>query len=123
MTEVKAHLRYLRIAPRKVRLIADMMRGKNVVDVERQLHFSSKRSARPLAKLVASARANARNNFKLDDSKLFIKEIRVDEGPTLKRWMPRARGVANIIRKRTSHITLVLGEREPVTSNKLKAKS
>lgn len=112
MAEAKAHLRYLRIAPRKVRLVADHIRGKNLKEAERQLNFLSKKSALPILKLLLSAKANAKNNLKMNDENLYIKEIRVDQGPVFKRYMPRAQGRASMIRKKTSHITLILAERE-----------
>lgn len=105
---MKAQLKYLRIAPRKVRLVADSIRNKKAADACVKLAFMPKRAAKPILKLLNSARANARNNFNLDDNALFIKEIRVDAGTVMKRQMPQARGIAHIIRKRTSHITLVL---------------
>jgi len=111
---VKAKLNYLRIAPRKVRLVADLVRGKNVAKARTILEFTKKRAAQPLKKLLDSAVANARNNFKIDKEKIdrfYISEIRVDEGPTLKRWMPRSRGRAAEIHKKTSHITLVIDEK------------
>lgn len=112
MTLVRAQLKYLRIAPRKVRLVADVIRNKKVVVASTKLGFMPKRAAKPILKLLNSARANARNNFNLDDSALFIKEIRVDAGTVMKRYMPQARGIAHIIRKKTSHVTLVLGDRK-----------
>ena len=112
MTLVRAQLKYLRISPRKVRLAADLIRHKKVGDASRQLNFLPKRSAHALAKLLNSARANARNNFNLDDNNLYVKEIKVDEGTVLKRYMPQARGSAHIIRKKTSHITLVLEDKK-----------
>ncbi|MEK7090589.1 MAG: 50S ribosomal protein L22 [Patescibacteria group bacterium] len=110
MTLVRSQLKYLRIAPRKVRLVADLIRNKNAVEASKILKFTPKRAAKDLAKLLDSARANARNNFNLGDGGLFIKEIRVDEGSVYKRYMPQARGSAHMIKKRTSHITLVLSE-------------
>lgn len=110
--EVKAKLRHLRMAPRKVRLVADLIRNKEVGEAQNILKFTVKRATSPLLKLLNSAVANAENNFKLDKSKLFISEIRVDEGPTLKRWKPRARGRVDPINKRTSHVTLILGTQE-----------
>lgn len=107
---VKARLRYLRMAPRKVRLVADLIRGKSVEEAQNILNFTKKRAALPLLKLLKSAIANAKNNFHLDEKNLFISEIRVDEGPKLKRTFPRARGQADIIQKKTSHITLILNE-------------
>lgn len=110
--EVKAKLRYLRQSPRKVRLAADLIKGESVKSAEVQLRFLPKKSAGFLRKLLQSAVANAKNNFRLDKENLFIKEIRVDQGPTLKRHMPRARGRATAIKKRTSHISLVLTDKD-----------
>jgi len=106
--KVKVKLRYLRIAPRKVRLVADLIRGKKVVEAKNILDFSIQKSAKPLRKLLDSAQANAQHNFQLDPDTLQISEIKVDEGPKLKRWRARARGRASEIQKKTSHITLVL---------------
>lgn len=110
--KVKTKLRYLRIAPRKVRLVADLIRGKTVQQAQTILNFARKRATRPLLKLLNSAIANAHHNFQLEKNNLYISEIRVDEGPKLKRWRPRARGQAFEIQKKTSHITLVLEEIE-----------
>jgi large subunit ribosomal protein L22 len=111
--EVKAKLRYLRMSPRKVRLVVDVIRGMEVDKALAQLRAINKRAARPLTKLLQSAVANAENNFELAEDNLYIKEIRVDEGPTLHRWQPRARGRATPIRKRSSHISVVLAEINP----------
>ena len=109
--EIMAKLNYYRTAPRKVRLVVDLVRGKKIELAMNQLRFCSKKTASPLIKLLKSAISNAKNNFKIKDSEnLYIKKITVDEGPTLKRHMPRARGVASPIKKRTSHITVVLEE-------------
>lgn len=108
--EVKASLNQLRIAPRKVRLVASLVRGMEVNKALNQLKFIGKESGRPLAKLIVSAIANAEHNYDLDKNNLFIKTIYVDGGQTLKRWMPKAHGRATPIRKRTSHINLVLAE-------------
>ncbi len=110
--QIKAQLKRLRTSPRKVRLVADLIRGMDVEDAKSQLEFVSKKSSKQLLKLLNSAIANAQNNFNLDVSNLYISKIVVDEGPTLKRWRPRAMGRAASIRKRTSHITIVLDERE-----------
>ena len=110
--EVKASLNYLRIAPRKVRLVADLIRGKKVEEAQNILNFIVKKANQPLIKLLRSAVANAKNNFQLDESNLYISKLTVDEGPKLKRWRPRARGSAAEIQKKTSHITLVLDEIE-----------
>lgn len=108
--EVKAKLRHLRIAPRKVRLVADQMRGESVARSKSFLTFTVKKATEPLLKLLNSAVANAKNDFELEESNLYVSEIRVDEGPKMKRWMPRARGSASEIQKKTSHITLILSE-------------
>jgi large subunit ribosomal protein L22 len=108
--EIKAKVKFIRISPRKIRIVADIVRGLPTTQALDQLKFVNKKAALPLAKLINSAVANATNNFELDKNNLYIKEIRVDEGPTLDRWMPRARGRATPIRKRTSHINLILAE-------------
>ena len=104
---VKAKLKYLRISPRKVRLVVDLIRGLKVVEAEKQLRFLNKRAARPILKLLKSAIANAGKN-NLTKENLRIVNILVDAGPSLKRWMPRAMGRATPIMKRTSHITMIL---------------
>ncbi|MFQ5450589.1 MAG: 50S ribosomal protein L22 [Nitrospinaceae bacterium] len=111
--EVKAILRHTRTAPRKARLVAGLIRGKNVNEAMNILTFTHKRVAQAFQKLLKSAIANAEENHKvLDVDDLFVKNICVDEGVTWKRNMPRARGMATMIRKRTSHITLVLDEKQ-----------
>jgi len=107
---VTAKLRYLRLAPRKVRLVADLIRGKKIEEAQNVLNFTSKKASLPLLKLLKSAAANAKNNFQLDESNLYIAKISVDEGPKYKRWRARARGRAYEIQKKTSHITVVLDE-------------
>jgi large subunit ribosomal protein L22 len=107
----KAYLRYLRIAPRKVRLVADLIRGKSVEEAQTILRFANKGGTTPLLKLLNSAVASGLHNFQLDAANLYIAKILVDEGPKLKRVYPRARGRADQIQKKTSHITLVLDER------------
>lgn len=109
---VTAKLRYLRIAPRKVRLVADLIRDKSVEEAQTILNFTIKNAATPLLKLLNSAVASAKNNFQLDPTNLFISKITVDEGPKYKRWMPRARGQVSEIQKKTSHVTLLLDEIE-----------
>jgi|SRR3989344_6991807 len=109
MKDVTAKLRYLRIAPRKVRVVADSIRGKSVRDAEIVLRFVARRAHLPLEKLLKSAVANAKHNFHMQPETLVIKSIRVDQGPVLKRRLLRARGMATPIRKKSSHITLVLG--------------
>jgi len=106
-----AKLNNLRIAPRKTRLIVDLIRGLNVSVAESQLKNMAQKSARPILKLLNSAVANAENNFKLKKDNLYIKEIFVDEGAPLKRWMPKAYGRASQILKKSSHITIKLEEK------------
>jgi len=120
--KVKAKLNNLRISPRKVRLVIDLIRGLDVSEAKIQLNFLVKKSAKPILKLLDSAVANAKNNFKLDESNLYISEIFASEGPTLKRIMPRAMGRAFHIRKRTSHITIVLDEKVIKTDKKKEEK-
>ncbi len=108
MPEVKAHTRHLRMSPRKVRLVVDAVRGMAVGPALAQLTFMSRAAARPVRKLLESAIANAEHNFQLDREGLYIKSALVNQGPTLKRFRPRAMGSAAPILKRTSHITLVL---------------
>lgn len=105
--------KHLRIAPRKVRLVADMIRKKTVEQAESQLEFSAKRAILPIKKLLHSGIATAENDFGKEKSNLFIKEIRVDEGASLKRARPRAKGRVYRILKRSSHVTLVLDEIKP----------
>ena len=111
--EVRALLRHTRTAPRKARLIAGLIRGKGVGDAINILQFTRRRAADTFQKLLKSAIANAEENHKvLDVEDLFIKTVTVDEGVTWKRHMPRARGTSTMIQKKTSHITLVLEEKE-----------
>lgn len=99
------------MSPKKVRLVVDLVRGMDIGEAESQLRFMKKASARPVLKLIRSAKANAENNFKLEPGSLFIKTITVDGGPVMHRWRPRAFGRATPIRKRTSHITVILDEK------------
>jgi len=111
--EVFAKLKHLRIAPRKIRLIADLLRGKSAEEAGHILIYIVKRGKDPIKKLLESAIANAKNNLGLNEKTLVVSRIFVDEGPKLKRWMPRARGRAARIEKKISHITLVLeGEKK-----------
>jgi large subunit ribosomal protein L22 len=109
--EVRAVGKYLRISPYKVRLVADLVRGKKVDEALTILKFLPKKSGRLINKTLRSALANAENARTIDVDTLFIKLILVDEGPKLKRWRPRAMGRATRILKRTSHITMVLAEK------------
>lgn len=109
--EVIAKARFLRIAPRKVRLVVGLVRGLDVGVALAQLKFLRKAAARPVVKAIESAVANARHNHQLEVGTLYIKAITVDGGPTLKRFRPRAMGRAGAILKRTSHLTVVLAPR------------
>jgi large subunit ribosomal protein L22 len=108
--EIVSRLRYLKIAPRKVRLVADLIRGKKVERAQTVLNFTPKRASLPLMKLLNQALSNAKNNFQLDPVSLYISKITVDEGPKYKRWRARARGRADQIQKKTSHVILILDE-------------
>ncbi len=109
---MKASVTSVRISPRKVRVVADAVRGKSVSQAMNILAFTRKKAALPVQKLLKSAVANAVENDGVDDvDNLLIDRIAVDEGPTLKRFTPRARGRATPIRKRTSHIRIALRER------------
>ncbi len=111
--ESTALLKFARISPRKVRLVADAVRGKDVSEALEVLKFTRKRSAPMLNRLIWSAVNNAKvKKSSIDPDQLYVKIITVDGGPTLRRWRPRAHGRATRIRKRTSHIRVVLDERE-----------
>ena len=110
--EIKAELNYLRVSPRKVRLVASLIKDMNVGRAVLELRHLPKRSAGPLLKLLLSAVANATHNFGLEQSGLVVKDIQVNEGPVLKRSRPRAFGRAAVIRKRTSHIKICLETQE-----------
>lgn len=111
--QVTAHLHQLRMSPRKVRLVADLVRGMDVDEADAQLQHIVRAAALPIRKLLASAIANAEHNATLQRSNLFVRQVFVDQGTTLKRSQPRAFGRAAPIRKRTSHVTIVLDERVP----------
>jgi large subunit ribosomal protein L22 len=104
--------KYVRISPRKVRLVVDLVRGKSVRDAEDLLRFIPRAASEPVAKVLNSAKHNALHNDEMLEDRLVITAAYVDAGPTLKRLIPRARGSANIIKKRTSHITIIVGERD-----------
>ena len=109
--EANAYLKYLRIAPRKVQIVCDLIRGKDVGTAMAILMQTPKAAAEPLMKLLKSACANAENNFQMDPSKLVVSEVFATPGPILKRMMPRAQGRAYRINKRTSHVTLTVTEK------------
>jgi large subunit ribosomal protein L22 len=112
MSEAKAVLRHARESSRKVRVVANMVRGKGVDEAMSILRFQPRKAARLIRQLLVSAIANAANNNKADVELLFVKSILVDEGTTLKRWLPRAMGRANRVNKRTAHITVTVAEAE-----------
>jgi large subunit ribosomal protein L22 len=118
---VTASLKNYRIAPRKMRLVADMIRGKGVMQAGLILAHADKKGKHPLAALLDSAIANASNNFKLDRDTLIVKEIRVDQGYVLKRSMPVSRGSAHPIKKRTSHVSITLAPAQPKAKKAKKA--
>jgi len=109
--ESKAVAKYVRIAPRKVRVVMDLIRGKNVAEAFAILKFTPKAGADVVEKVLRSAVANAENNFDMDVDKLYVKTAFVDQGPTLKRIHPRSRGQAFKILKRTSHVTVIVDEK------------
>lgn len=115
MQTVRAELNGIRLTPRKVRLVAGLIRKKRVQDALDQLALMAKRPSRPLAKLLNSAIANASHNFKLDREHLWIASITADEGTKLKRWRPKGFGRANPIEKKTSRVRVVLEHRAPKT--------
>jgi large subunit ribosomal protein L22 len=110
--EAKAIARYVRVSPRKARLVVDMIRGKSASEAANILRFTPKGAAEVVAKVLDSAVANAEHNLKIKPETLFVSQAFVDEGPTLKRIRPRAMGRAFKIRKRTSHVTIIVKQRE-----------
>ncbi|WP_088044556.1 50S ribosomal protein L22 [Bacillus sp. EAC] len=110
--QAKAVLRTVRIAPRKVRLVVDLIRGKQVGEAIAILRHTPKTASPVVEKLLKSAIANAEHNYDMDVNNLFIEKVFVDEGATLKRFRPRAQGRASAINKRTSHITIVVSEKK-----------
>lgn len=109
--EAKAHARSIRIAPRKAQLVVDLIRGKQVGEAIAILRHTPKAASPVVEKLLNSAIANAEHNYSLDVSKLVVTQVYVNQGPTMKRFRPRAMGRASRINKRTSHITLVVAEK------------
>ncbi len=121
--DATANLRYLRITPRKVRVVADLIRGKKVDAAINMLAYVEKRAAAPLQKLLRSAVANAEQKSKgqLDADALYVKELTVDQGPSMRRFQPRAMGRAFKVLKKTSHISITVGEK-PAKTSKASAK-
>ena len=108
--ETRASARHVRISPQKIRLIMSQVRGKKIEEALDMLSFSPKKGARILKKLINSAVSNIEQHSSVDFDLYYIKRVYADEGPTLKRWRPRARGRATKIRKRSSHLTVILDE-------------
>lgn len=109
--EVTAKARYVRVSPRKARLVTDLVKGKKVEEALNILAFTKKAFAKTLTKVINSAVANAQQNNQMDVDTLMVKRISVDGGPILKRYIPRAMGRATMVRKRTSHVTVVLDKK------------
>ena len=118
---VTATARHLHIAPRKMRLVTNLVKGMNALDAMTQLQHANKKAAPMLIKLIQSAVANAKNNFDMDTGHLFIMSLTADQGKVMKRYFPRARGSAFTIRRKMSHINLVLEERKQGKASKSKA--
>lgn len=114
--DVRASLRFLRMGPRKVRLVTNLLQGKTIAEAEAQLDVVGKLAAAPLKKLLKAAVADAKHNFHLDAADLYIKQCLTNEGPKLKRFTPRAFGRAAPIIKRSSHVTIILSQRTPAPS-------
>jgi large subunit ribosomal protein L22 len=114
----RAQAKFIRQSPNKVRRVLDLVRGLPVDEAQAILQFTNRKAATTIKKVLDSAIANAEHNFALDRDELFIAEAYADEGPTLKRWRPRARGRATQIRKRTSHITIVVADDVAVPSGR-----
>ncbi len=114
ITSASATARYVRVTPMKARRVLDLVRGKSVSEALAILKYAPQGASKPVAKVVASAAANAENNFGLDPRTLVISEAYANEGPTMRRFQPRAQGRAFMIRKRTSHITVVVESQKEV---------
>ncbi|CAN5361511.1 MAG: 50S ribosomal protein L22 [Acidimicrobiia bacterium] len=110
--KTRAQAKYIRQSPYKVRRVLDLVRGLPVSEAREVLTFTNRRASGPVLKVLDSAVANAEHNLAMDADELIVAEAYADEGPTLKRWRPRARGRATRIRKRTCHITVVVGDGE-----------
>ena len=110
--EVKATAKTVRISPRRTRLVLDLIRGKDAKEALAILKFTPNRAAEIITKVVKSAVANATHNFQLDEEKLYIKACYANEGVTLKRFLPRAKGSASALNKRTSHIVIAVAEKD-----------
>ncbi|MBO2452287.1 50S ribosomal protein L22 [Actinomadura barringtoniae] len=114
--EARAQARFIRVTPMKARRVVDLIRGLPAAEAQAVLRFAPQAASEPVGKVLASAIANAEHNFKLDTDTLVVSSAWVDEGPTLKRFRPRAQGRAYRINKRTSHITVVVAPQEEVAA-------
>ncbi|MFD0685627.1 50S ribosomal protein L22 [Actinomadura fibrosa] len=114
--EARAQARFIRVTPRKARRVVDLIRGLPAAEAQAVLRFAPQAASEPVGKVLASAIANAEHNFKLDSDTLVVSRAWVDEGPTLKRFRPRAQGRAYRINKRTSHITVVVESRDEASA-------
>ncbi len=112
MEAAKAIVRYVRISPRKARQVVDLIRGKKVSEALAVLRYTPKRASEVVTKVVKSAAANAENNMQMDRDELYVTSCYVDQGPSFKRYRPRAQGRADIRLKRTSHITVMVGDKK-----------
>ncbi|MBA8827019.1 large subunit ribosomal protein L22 [Saccharopolyspora lacisalsi] len=118
-----ARARYVRVAPMKARRVVDLIKGRSASEALAVLRFAPQTASGPVSKVLASAMANAENNNSLDPDTLWVHRAYVDEGPTLKRFRPRAQGRAYRIRKRTSHITVEVESRQPSAAGKSRKSS
>lgn len=109
--EARAVARYIRISPQKARSVADLIRGKSVNEALAILKFTPRKAAKAIEKTLKSAIANAEHNYNMNSDELYVAKIMVDQGPMLKRYKPRAQGRADLMRRRTSHITVVVSEK------------
>jgi large subunit ribosomal protein L22 len=113
---IKASVKYIRVSPRKVRLIANVVRGLDLLDAFAKLALLNKRAVDPIVKLLESAQANAIHNHNISKENLFVKEITANDGPTFYRWLPRAFGRATPLRRRTTYVQLVIAEKDPTAT-------
>ena len=112
MVEAKAHVKYVRISPRKVEIVLDQIRGKSIDEALAILRYLPQKGARITEKLIQSAAANAENNHDMVRDNLYVAQVYANQGPTMKRYKARAQGRANLIRKRSTHISVILRERQ-----------
>lgn len=112
MMEAKAIAKFIRLSPRKARMVVDLIRGKKLEEALAILRYTPNKATEAVTKVVKSAAANAEHNYEMDKEELVISQIFVDQGPSLKRVMPRAMGRADIIKRKTSHITVVVSDKK-----------